>query len=648
VHQRVLYRWLTFFSVLVLAFPLIAAAFRIVKDPEVSFLVAEGGAEWIQLNRPFSLRSWKGDEGARLRKRFYVEKPSSRAVVNIKALRTAQLYLDGVLVLPFNYIEDWKTSRSVDLKPLLTPGWHELYAIALNENGPAALLVWSEALQVDTDKSWEASLDGSKWGPVKYAGEREPGEMSRKFPSSVTAFFSLSAYLIPAFFLCFFLFLFRGRLFRRQSDLIARAISPPVVRWAILAGWGILAMNNIMKIPLVIGFDAPDHYDYISYILNKGSVPLATDGWQMFQSPLYYLISALLQLPLSSFFPTDKIQMLLRIIPLVCGAAQVELAYRTAVLVFPLRKDLQIFGIVIGGLLPMNLYISQVVGNEPLAGLLSSAAIVVTLGILKDTDGAVSIRRAALLGLLLGLALLTKFTAILLIPPVLLALIFVMGRRGESLQSIMKKLLVLFGIILAVSGWYYFRNWIELGKPFVGGWDLSRKILWWQDPGFRMLSDFSSFGNSLLHPMYSAIYGFWDSLYSTFWLDGFAGSVAYEFRPRWNYSLMLSGALLSLVPAVGIVAGFFRTAFVRAPADYVRIFSVYCVSVYLAALIYIYITVPIYSTAKATYTVGLIPCYVILCVTGFEFLTKNKFMDAAIKALMVCWGFTSYFSYFVL
>ena len=40
--------------------------------------------------------------------------------------------------------------------------------------------------------------------------------------------------------------------------------------------------------------------------------------------------------------------------------------------VFPGRNDLQIIGTAVGGFLPLNIYISQVVGNEPLSGCLTA------------------------------------------------------------------------------------------------------------------------------------------------------------------------------------------------------------------------------------------------------------------------------------
>jgi hypothetical protein len=226
-------------------------------------------------------------------------------------------------------------------------------------------------------------------------------------------------------------------------------------------------------------------------------------------------------------------------------------------------------------------------------------------------------------------------------------MIYAMHKRQNSRKYIITRIILVSGIIVVIAGWYFIRNWIELGKPFVGSWEYTT---WWQDPGFRTISDFFSFGRSLSAPIYSAVNGFWDSLYSTFWLDGsLSGIVVYGRQPPWNYDFMISGALLSLVPTAGFLIGILVTiiSLINQPKR-PQIFAVCCIGVYIAALLYMYITVPIYSTAKATYTLGLIPCFMILSVTGLDFLSRNNLIRAIINACLACWAVAAYCSYFVL
>jgi hypothetical protein len=246
----------------------------------------------------------------------------------------------------------------------------------------------------------------------------------------------------------------------------------------------------------------------------------------------------------------------------------------------------------------------------------------------------------------LGLSLLAKVTAVLLILPSGILLIYALHERGRSFGYISVRVLEVIGIVIVVSGWYYLRNWIKLGRPFVGGWE---STLWWQDPGYRTVSDFFSFGQALIAPIYSAVRGFWDSVYSTLWLDGgLSGTGVYKFRPPWHYNFMLSGALLALVPTAGIVLGILTTIsrpFRRAYRP--QLFSFFCTGIYFAALLYLYLMVPVYSTAKATYTLGLIPCYAVLSVTGLDLLSRNRLARGVVNGCLSCWAVAAYCSYFV-
>lgn len=57
---------------------------------------------------------------------------------------------------------------------------------------------------------------------------------------------------------------------------------------------------------------------------------------------------------------------------------------------------------------------------------------------------------------------------------------------------------------------------ILLGNPFIANWDPESGTMWWQGPGFHAPAHLLAFGDSLVRPVYSGAYRFWDSIYSTF------------------------------------------------------------------------------------------------------------------------------------
>ena len=636
---------------LVLLLVLIVAGFSLLPPGlDIPYLASEKNASWVYINRSFFAEAQREGEHVSYRTRFDIAQVPGQAVLTVRALRVPEVYLDGKHIPPLSsHLGKWKGIRTFDIAPSLTPGTHEIVLRVYNQLGPAPLLAYCSPLSLATGPEWDASYDELLWTKAVPASGTKDAELSAQFGSSFAALRSLLPLYIPLFLAVFLASLLaasprfdmRGRLGRLEP-------TPSGLRWTLIALWTVLAVNNIFKVPIEIGMDIQQHYEYIEYVANRARIPLAPEGWQMFQSPLYYILSAFLwKFPLSRWFSLPVAMLLLRIIPLLCGVLQVELAYRAARTVFPERKDLQRWGTVLGGLLPMNLYISQVVGNEPLSGLFSALTVVLGFMLYASERETLPRRNFVFLGIALGLALLTKVTAVLLVPLVAVLVLDVLHARGYSLRQVLGTESLVLGIVAAIAAWYYIRNWVELGRPFVGGWEASR---WWQDPGYRTASDFLAFGSSLVTPIYSAVRGFWDSLYSTLWLDGgLSGIGVYQYRPPWNYPFLLSEALLSIVPTAGLLLGIAAT--VNKPslrAHRAQLFSICCIAIYYAALLYLYLTVPIWSTAKATYTLGLMPCYVILSVTGLDVLSRNSVMRAAVNASLACWAVASYCSYFVL
>lgn len=626
---------------------------QLMRDPNVILLLPEDQAEWIGVNEPFVFTNRPaGTVIASFRKKWHVSLVPDQAILTLRTLKSAAVYLDGQLILgPQKNLADWKSARQVDLTDRLSSGVHELKVTVLNENGPVALLAYCPSLQLVTNSEWEASSDEIVWSAARSLANPQLLAFSRLFPRADQAFVAQLSVLVPIFVVVFLLSLVLQRSVP-QSRLVRFVASASGMRWLLVAAWAVLAANNFSKIPAIVGFDVPQHMEYIRYVATRGRVPLATEGWQMFQSPFYYLLMAPLYKLLSAFLPHQTVWVwrLLRLVSLACGGLQTELCYRTLKHVCPGREDLQKLGTILGGLLPMNIYVSQVVGNEPLAGCLS--AVVVMLGIksLCVPEAALGKWHLRLLGIFLGLAVLTKVTAVMLIPLVGIVVIYCFARAGQGLKRTAVGCVTVFGIAMVISGWFYLRNWIELGRPFVGGWDPSRGIVWWQDPGYRVPKHFFGFGQSLEFPVYSGVCGLWDALFSSIWLDGWLSSVCvYGLRPPWNYTAMISGAWLAILPTVGLAIGSGSAVCCprRVAVGGLR-FAVACIATYILALIFLYLQLPIYSTAKATYTLGLIPCYAAVGAIGLSFLMRGPLSRAAVYAWMVCWAVSAYMAYFVL
>jgi hypothetical protein len=77
------------------------------------------------------------------------------------------------------------------------------------------------------------------------------------------------------------------------------------------------------------------------------------------------------------------------------------------------------------------------------------------------------------------------------------------------------------------------------------------------------------------------------------------------------------------------------------------VFSSCCLGVYLAALLYIFLTVPNYSAVKSTYALGLMPCFVALIGLGLSALPQNPASRAIVCGYLCCWSVCGYLAYFI-
>jgi hypothetical protein len=614
-------------------------------SPNTVVLRNEGRALWIRDSHPI----WIGLHSEPVtresfRKVWTAETGIATPTLTFRALRTATVSLDGMRMIEAT--PAWPGPIQLRLPGAAKAGRHQLEIVVENDQyGPALLSAEIAALDIATDGSWLSSADNVSWQRAALADAPTPPPQARLFPPAALALAGQLGWLLPcvgAAVACG-----AGLEWRRRRGLSVPHVEVGTLRWGLMAAWAALAANDYFRLPARFGMDQQGHLDYVRFIVEKGSLPLATDGWQMFQSPLYYLLAAGLYRALSGWLSFEDTARALRVLSIACGLGLVEATYLGARLVFAGQRGAQAVAVLVGALLPMNFYLCQAVGNEPLAAVLSAFTLVLALGLVRQPERSSSLRYLGLLGGLWGLALLAKVSALLLVAPIGLAVGLAFSRARVELRRAIAGIGVLSASALAISGWYYARNWWLLKTPVMAGWLPGRsRAPWWQEPGYRSLGQLGHFGEALVYPFFSAVSGFWDSLYSTLWTDAWLGSGP---LPPWSYAPMVASVWLALIPTALIAAGLF-SSFWRTDAALKAdgLVPALAFGVYLAALLVLYLKVPIYSTAKATYTSGLTPCYGVLAAAGFTALPRHWAARSLTAGLLLGWAIAVYAGFFSL
>jgi hypothetical protein len=607
-----------------------------------ALLVPRGGAEWVRAARPFSLRPREPQpETGQFLRVFVRPSPAvgrgAKSTLTVQALRSFRVFVNGRAIGGVGAEEiPWWNARSFELSAHLHDGTNEVRVEVENDRGPPMLLAWSEELGIATGADWKAIGDDGTARPVIAATDDRRPSISSEYPSAWEGLRSAWLLLVVAFALGTSVSLAEGRVASAVGD--RWKLRSGHARWLVMGALVVIGLHNLTLLSPRFGYDAAHHFDYIRYVALTWRVPLATDGWQAFQPPLFYFVAALPFLVIARLASEETAMLSIRVLMLVCALGLVEMVYRSARAAFPRRVDLQLVATSVGGFLPMTVYMSHYVGNEPFAAVLTAALVAGTFLLLADGDVDVE-RWGFRLGVLFGLGLLAKVTVALLLPLVVAALAWAAVRRGGGWRSAFAPSLR-FGIASGcIAGWYFVRNWLELGRPYVGGWDASRGMAWIQDPGYRVPADLLGFGASVSRPIYSVFSGLWDGIYSTFWLDGNLGSRTEAFAaPLWSYDHLVACALLALPLTAAGLAGWVRA--LRVPRDGTQralLFAAAAVAAYLAAILLMFLTIPAYSVVKSSYAMGLAPCCGALIAWGFDLLPKRAAVRAIASGYLAVW-----------
>ena len=620
------------------------------SDRDINFLPHEGRHHWVIFPSPLDARSHPvAMMDATFRRTFTLDSPPKTALLEVCAARRLELKINSQIVpTPSN---EWKKKSTFDVSRFLRAGENRIEVRVFNDSAPPALWLHlaADKINVQTDGNWEASLAGSSWRSCSLASiPRKPGpgnllaggEKVSEVVSKVWRPWTGFAILAVLLGIGFQRWIGNKINFSHQQALA-------VVGICVLA-WAILFWNNAKLLSFHSGYDVKDHVAYIKYIQERGALPLPNEGYEMFQPPLFYALSAgLLSIFHLSTDDPGAVEVL-RALTMLFGIGNFILVFLSLRLLFPKHVAAHVIGLMTAAFLPMQLYLAHYITNETLAGTLASLTIYLALRVLLRERAFVW--EFLILGVAAGAALLAKATDILLIPPLLGALAIKLWRQRGVILEWTRTVGVTAGAMLIVCGWHYLRIWRQFGTPIVGNWDPAVQPAWWQDPGFHVAADYFRFGQSLVAPMFSGFNGFADGIYSTLWGDSLGGGLsAVLSRTPWNYSLMIGGYWLALVPMglvlVGVATGIVRLVR-RISPEWFLLLGLSAATV--IALIFMTLRVPSYAQVKAFYGLAALVPFCGLIVLGWQTLAdRSRMLQPILTAFLIFVAINSFASVWI-
>ncbi len=618
-------------------------------DDDVNFLIRhgsrDGSAEWILKDHPriMPVRD-QIEESTTFRRTFTLDHVDPEAVLKLRAFKHCKLRLNDSILWDADLEHHWKEAIILQIGKWLKPGLNEFEVTVFNWSGPPAL--WLEMmngpLTIVSDASWECSAGGILWSPPRLADTPMADRIAE--PVDFLNPMKSMGEKLPKFLLWSAISLavvLTGRWLLKQLTLHWALRNAALILTGIAAfSYFLLMLHNMDLLPDFYGFDGDGHKDYITFIQDHHKLPLASAGWQMYQPPLYYLICAGLLSAFHLLISQHAGVVLVRFLGCAEAMLILFLVMGGLRILFPRMIGAQVVGLLFAAALPPVLYLSHYITNELMAALWISAAILCCLNILRQS--VVSVGMSLLLGLFLGLALLSKSSAVVALPVVEVTLLLWLRQSSRSLP---RDWLMVIGLpliaLLLTCGWHYWRVFTHFGSPFIGNWSPLSGNHWWQDEGYRIAAWYSGFGQVFRTPFLGSYGGFYNGLYATLFGDSLAGGQTdLLHRPPWDYESMGSGYFLALVPLLLIVTGLVVQSlrFLRLPS--LEWFLMLGLGVaYAFLLLFMTVVGPTWSSAKSFYALQALLPLCAFAAAGWEWFKSQvgKIGSIVIASLVGLW-----------
>ncbi|MCH7867317.1 MAG: glycosyltransferase family 39 protein [Myxococcales bacterium] len=390
-----------------------------------------------------------------------------------------------------------------------------------------------------------------------------------------------------------------------------------VIAGALLALWAVgIRVNNALFYPLHFGFDAPANWDYIASLLTSWRLPAPGDGWSTSHPPLFYYLSALVGRAMqlgstTNAVDVEAITIAVRLISSAIGLVGIALAVGWVRRSDPLNRPRILIAAALLLFLPVHVYVSAMLGEEILSSALMSAVLVgVAVDLQREPEQRLPPIAVAGLGVLAGLAFLTKLTGLLVVVAVGFAYL-ADGLRRREIPKMLRRVAVFGVVAISIGGWPYLHNKAEYGFFYPQNLRV-HEMMFTMPPGERGLGDYLNFPLATFRdPQVLApelLHSVWGTTYTTLWFDGHRVML-----PRRESSVAYMGSLLlvlGLVPTLAFALGFARgiRRALREPGGPDTLFTA-IIALTLAGYVLFTWQNPWYATLKASYLLGALVPY---------------------------------------
>lgn len=599
--------------------------------PEIEFLAASDHAQWaFYPNQQVKMRGRPVSLDVTFRRVFDLEEVPKRFDLRVFAFTEMTVTINRKVVVPAEPRPNWKHAAIIELAPHLRKGPNRLLIRVHNPEALPGLLVESPA-ELATLDEWQATLERPRrkgFVPVVAPMTRDPnpGLIQRSAAWSWARWPAWSWLVLVG---CIGVWVLVGEITGRHRgrEPAPRPLLPAWLHWAVptailLGGYG-LNLFNASVYPHDYGhFDWWGHLEYIQIVASEWRSPLASEGWQTYQPPLYYFFAAIVY---SLAGGGENLAGAIKAAQYLSTTVGFGLAILTWLTVRKVMRDnapAQWVAFAFAAFLPMNVYMNPQVTNEVFAATAIAAGIYCAILLIERP--VISLRFAAWTGCVAGAGLLGKFGGLFPIGAVGMALVLraIYSRQRQDWGGVLA-----FGLgAFAVCGWFFIRNVVTYGHPFAANWGYDTGWHVEQLPAFRTFEFYARFGSVFLdHPTEGVWSSFLDGKYATLWADAWFAFFKINDVDNPAFGWMGVTIFVAALPTMAMVMGMAQTlvSALRRPAMNRDVIMITASLWTLGALLLYTMEVPTHSVIKAFYFMFLVPTLGLALARGREMLRRQ-------------------------
>src|SRR3989338_4733407 len=217
-------------------------------------------------------------------------------------------------------------------------------------------------------------------------------------------------------------------------------------------------------VPVFKKTDEKSHFEYIKYVADNKKLPVQREGQlstEFFQPPFYHYSASFILRFIRIFTQNEAYQIiLLRFVSIFFSMLTLYLVHKIVSLLFK-NQTLNLGILAFASFLPSYINFNSAVTNSNLADFLTTLIIYMLLLIIAKGK---STKRIFVLGLLVGISLITRLSTIPIVATIPFAFIV---KYYPDIKKAVKPVALISIIALIISGWLFVRNF-NLYGDFLG------------------------------------------------------------------------------------------------------------------------------------------------------------------------------------